>query len=99
MGALRELHGYLESQGVPANTCEIGAAFLALARARGWNENSEPVRGWLEELALDVAKQWHSGEAPTGPPPSQSEVDTVPLAELKKMLRPDEAPAPKSDPK
>jgi hypothetical protein len=99
MGALRELHGYLEAQGVQASTCEIGAAFLALARARGWNENSEAVRGWLEELALDVAKQWHSGEVAASPPLSQSEVETVPLSELKKMLKPGEATAPKSDEK
>jgi hypothetical protein len=99
MAALRELHAYLDAQGVPGNAREVGAAILALARARGWNEDSQPVRDWLEELALEVAKNVPVGEPEGSAPASQSEIDTVPLSELRKMLKRNSSAQPKSDPK
>lgn len=80
MVALHELRTHLEAQEIRSDSLQIGAALLALARARGWNQNPLGFAEWLEDLALDVAKNWHHGEVH-----DQSIVDTVPIHELRKI--------------
>lgn len=81
MGALHELRTHLEAQEVHVDPLQIGAALLALARSRNWNQKPEDLVAWLGELALDVARSWHHGERHA----SQSGIDTVPIGELKKI--------------
>jgi hypothetical protein len=84
LGPLHELRTYLESQEVNADPLQVGAAFLALARAQRWNEKPEDLIAWLEELALDVARNWRHAK---GADAAQSGVDTVPIGELKKIAQ------------
>jgi hypothetical protein len=79
LGALQDLRAHLQAEEVPADPLQIGAVLLALARAKHWNEKPETLVDWLEELALDVARNWRHAEM------EQAGVDTVPISELKKI--------------
>src|SRR5262245_48426537 len=87
MGAFQELQDHLEAQRVQGDALQISSAILALARAKGWTQESTTVVAWLEELALDVAKNWRADESRPAPTVPQAEVDTVPISELRKMLK------------
>lgn len=80
MGALHELRAHLEAQEVHADPLQVGAALLALARSRNWNQKPEELVAWLGDLALDVAHNWRHAERLDA-----SVTDTVPIGELKKI--------------
>ena len=82
MGALQDLRQHLQAQEVDADPLQLGAVLLALARSQAWNQSPDVMIRWLEELALEVARNWHPREAPSA---EQSMEDTVPIAELKKI--------------
>ena len=83
MGPLQELRTYLEAQEVHADALQVGAALLALARTQQWNKNPDEMVSWLEDLAMDVARNWRHSEAEAAA--AESGIETVPIAKLKKI--------------
>jgi hypothetical protein len=90
VGALEQLKRQFESEGVHADPLRLGAAFLALARSKNWDQHPEALTEWLGDLAIDVANGWHNAQR------LEAEIDTIPIAELRKIrqsLRPNEPPS------
>jgi hypothetical protein len=94
LAALQDLRAHLETHEVHVDPIQVGAVLLALMRAHNWNEKPEALVAWLEDLALDVARNWPHGEIKS---PPQSGVDTVPIDELKKIRQSLREQQPKSD--